>query len=164
MGRSVYVAIPLMFLLAVVQTAVLPHFQLLNLSPILPLLFAMAWALLHRAEDGLMWAFIGGLFLDLFSITYVGISSLTFVVSVTAVLLFAATFPEGDYLTMLAMSVFGTFIYALTYGLLLRLWGQSDSFNLILTLLPLILLHAIFCLPVYWLLKVTEQIFGNSKK
>lgn len=162
MGRSVYVAVPLMFLLAVVQTAVLPYFPILNLTPLLPFLFALAWALIHHPEDGLVWAFLGGLFIDLFSLNLVGITTLAFVGSITAVILIASTFPEGDYLTMLAMSVVGTLIYIVLYGLLLRLWGQISSFNLILTLLPLILLHAILGLPIYWVLNTIERLFSRG--
>ena len=163
MTRSVYIAIPLMFLLAVMQTAVLPSFPILNVVPVLPFLFALAWALIHHPEDGLVWAFVGGLFLDLFSLNYAGIHSLAFVVSITAVIFLEATFPEGDYLTMLALSVIGTVIYIVLYGVLLRIWGQVSSFNLILTLLPLILLHAILGLPIYWVLNSFNRLFGEDR-
>ena len=115
MTRSVYIAIPLMFVLALLQTAVLPHFPVLGVIPLLPLLFAIAWAIIHQAEDGIVWGFIGGLFLDLFSISYVGISSLTLVICVTAVVLVADTISESGYITMLVLTLVGSILYILVY-------------------------------------------------
>ncbi|MEM7333216.1 MAG: rod shape-determining protein MreD [Chloroflexota bacterium] len=163
MTRSIYIAIPLMFLLAILQTAVWPHFTIFGMIPSLPLLFALCWAVVHQPEDGIMWGFIAGLLLDLFSISYVGISSLTFVISVTAVVLIADTISDTGYLTMLILTVVGTLVYILSFSILLRLWGLSDSFNLILTLLPLLLLHAILVLPIYWGLRTVRRLFVNER-
>lgn len=164
MSRSIYFSIPVMFVLAVVQTAVFPHFPILNITPSLPYLFALAWALIHHPEDGLVWAFVGGVFLDLFSLQPFGISSLAFVVSITAVILLQSTFPEGEYLAMLGLSVIGTLVYILIYTILLRIFNQIPSFNLILTLLPLILLHAILGLPIYWGLNSFEKVLAKVRR
>ena len=61
MRYSIYFAIPLMLLLAVVQTAVLPKFTILGASPQLPFLVALTWGLLHSREEGMIWAFVAGL-------------------------------------------------------------------------------------------------------
>lgn len=163
MTRSVYIAIPLMFVLAILQTAVFPHFPVLGVIPLLPLLFSIAWAIIHQPEDGIMWGFIAGLFLDLFSISYIGISSLTLVICVTAVVLVADTISESGYVTMLALTLVGTILYILVYTILLRIWGLSNSFNLILTLLPLLLLHVILGLPIYWVLNSLRQLFVQER-
>ena len=59
MAVSFYAAIPLMALLAIVQTAVLPHFPIAGVEPQLLFLVALAWGLVRGLEDGLVWAFIG---------------------------------------------------------------------------------------------------------
>lgn len=158
MGRSIYISIPLMFLLAVLQTAVFPFLLNYSLTPILPFVVALAWALIYRPEDGLVWAFAGGFFLDLFSTQLLGINALAFVLALAAVLLIESTLPNGRYLTMLILSSLGTLIYILLYSLLLRTWGTPVSFSLVLTLLPLILLHAILGLPIYWLLERIDRL------
>ncbi|MCP4417208.1 MAG: rod shape-determining protein MreD, partial [Chloroflexi bacterium] len=87
MSASIYLAIPLMIVLGLVQTAVLPHFPILGNTPQLALLVALSWGMLHGIEEGVIWAFLGGIFTDLFSISPVGVSSLAFMVGITAVLL-----------------------------------------------------------------------------
>ena len=85
MRATVYVAIPLMLLLAVLQTAVLPRFPILGLTPLLPLLVVISWTLLHGLEEGLVWGFTAGLAMDLFSIGPLGATALAYMTAVLAV-------------------------------------------------------------------------------
>ena len=78
MGNHLYLAVPLMAVLAVVQTSVLPRFPVLGAVPQLLFLVALAWGILRGLEQGLFWAFIAGFFVDLFSLAPLGISSLAF--------------------------------------------------------------------------------------
>ena len=82
MAVNFYAAIPLMAVLAILQTAVLPRFPIAGLEPQLVFLVALAWGLLRGLEEGLVWAFIAGLWLDLFSMTPLGLSSLAFMAAV----------------------------------------------------------------------------------
>ena len=61
MSSTIYLAIPVMLVLAVVQTAVLPRFPIFGLVPLLPFLVALAWGLLRGMNEGIVWAFVGGL-------------------------------------------------------------------------------------------------------
>ena len=82
MAVNFYAAIPLMAVLAVLQTAVLPRFPIAGLEPQLVFLVALAWGLLRGLEEGLVWAFIAGIWADLFSLTPLGLSSLAFMAGV----------------------------------------------------------------------------------
>lgn len=157
MSPSIYLALPLMFLLAVLQSAVLPYFPIFGLVPLLPLVVSLAWALIHRIEDGLVWAFVGGLLLDLFSMNLLGINAAALLVALAVAIPIKATLPNARYLIMLVLTGVSTLVYILVYGLLLRVWGQLFSFNFVLALLPLILLHAILGAPIYW---VMVKIYG----
>lgn len=159
MSGSIYFALPLMLLLAVLQTAVFPHFPIFNLVPLWPLLFALAWALIHRIEDGLVWAFIGGLLLDLFSMSLIGINAAAMVIAIAVALPLRQALPNSRYLIMLVLTAVSTLVYILVYGMLLRIWGQLFSFNFLLALLPLVLLHAILGAPIYWVMWQIYAVF-----
>lgn len=151
MSSSIYLAIPVMLLLSIVQTAVLPHLQLFNLSPQLPLLVALSWGLLRGMNEGVVWAFIGGLMLDLFSITPLGLTALSYLTAVTAVLWVKEIFPTSRVILPLLLAALATIIYLIVNLLLLRLLNIISSFQIVTTLWPLIIINAIAMLPVYWL-------------
>ncbi|HEX6386391.1 MAG TPA: rod shape-determining protein MreD [Anaerolineae bacterium] len=159
MNPSVYLAVPVMLLLTVVQTAVLPHFPILGLTPQLPFLVALAWALLHGAEEGIVWAFVAGFFLDLFSIGPMGVTSLTFMVAVLAVTRIGQLLPSSRVFLPAILAGLATLLALFSYLLLLRLLGYLVSLQTATALASLALLHAGLVLPVYWLIYTLERVF-----
>ena len=153
MSSSIYAAIPLMVLLAVVQTAVLPRFPILGLVPLLPFLIALSWGLLRGINEGILWAFIAGIFLDLFSIIPVGVSALAFMGGITAVLLIQQILPISQFLLPALFAAVATLIYLLIYFVLLAIFGFGIDTVVATSLLPLILLHAALNLPIYWVMR-----------
>lgn len=66
-GVSLYLLVPLLLAVVLLQATVLPELTILGVKPELMLLMVLAWSLLRGPEEGLVWAFMGGLALDLFS-------------------------------------------------------------------------------------------------
>jgi rod shape-determining protein MreD len=64
---SLYFAVPFLTLIAVVEATVLPHLRVGNAQPDLTLLVVGAWSLRRGIEEGGIWAFVGGIALDLLS-------------------------------------------------------------------------------------------------
>jgi rod shape-determining protein MreD len=64
---SLYVAIPLLLLVALIQDVVLAPVSFLGAYPDLLFLVIVVWSLLRGAGEGMIWAFIGGFTLDLLS-------------------------------------------------------------------------------------------------
>ncbi len=120
--RSVYLAIPVMIVLAIVQSTILPKFPVLGFVPLLVLLVALAWGLLHTLEEGVAWAFIGGLLIDLFSVGPLGATSLALMAAVTAVILIQRNFPESRFVLPALLSFLATIIFWFVYLLLLRIF------------------------------------------
>jgi rod shape-determining protein MreD len=151
MSGSIYLAIPLMIFLGLVETAVLPHFPILGNTPQLALLAALSWGMLHGIEEGAIWAFFAGIFTDLFSISPMGVSSLAFMVGITAVLLATRALPTSRLLIPLILAGLSTLISFLSNILLLRLFGTITDFQSITFLPTLALINILFILPIYWL-------------
>ncbi|MCP4362834.1 MAG: rod shape-determining protein MreD [Chloroflexi bacterium] len=152
MSSSVYVAIPVMAVLAILQTAVWPYFTIFGLAPQLPLLIALSWGLLRGVNEGIIWGFIGGLLLDLFSISPLGLTALSYMIAIAAVLWIQQAISAGRFILPLLLAGLATIIYLIVTLIFLRLLGILSDFDTAVTLLPLILANAIIMLPVYWLM------------
>ncbi|MBP9502270.1 MAG: rod shape-determining protein MreD [Candidatus Promineofilum sp.] len=155
----IYIAIPLMALLAIVQSSILPRFPIAGVAPQLLFIVALGWGLLRGLEEGLIWAFIAGLFVDLFSLAPMGVSSLAFMAGMTPILL-RRVLPPRRLLVASLMGALGTIIYLLAYTLLLQFTAFGVTISGMLELLPLILIHAVIITPVYllldYLLRITK--------
>lgn len=157
MSGSIYLAIPLMIILGLVQTAVLPHFPFLGSTPQLGLLVALAWGLLYGIEEGVVWAFLAGIFADLFSISPVGVSALAFMGGITAVLWAARALPASRVFMPLILAGLTTIISFLINMLLLRLFGTITDFRSITIIPSLTLVNILAILPIYWLLFIINR-------
>lgn len=158
MSGTIFVAIPMMLILAVVQTAVFPYFPLFTLTPQLPFVVSLGWGLQRGPEEGVLWAFVGGFCLDLFSLAPMGTTSLSFMVAVFIASFIAQALPSSRFFLPMFLGVLATLISLVVYFLYLRLLGQATSIELIVNLLPVSILHGGLILPVYWLVYLIDNI------
>lgn len=157
MNRSMITAVPLMLLLAVLQTAVLPHFPLFGYVPQFPFLVALAWGLLRGMEEGVFWAFIAGFSLDLFSIAPNGVTALAFMAGVLAATLLTEALPPSRFFLPAILAILSTIFSLAIYFLALRILGFQTSLEIITSLLPLSILHGGLILPIYWLAYLIDR-------
>jgi rod shape-determining protein MreD len=73
---SQYLAFIILFCLAVLQTTVMPRVTVMGVHPNLVLMAVTSWSLLRGAEEGMLWALVGGLAMDLFSGAPLGVCAL----------------------------------------------------------------------------------------
>jgi rod shape-determining protein MreD len=186
--RSIYFAIPIMLFLAIIQATIMPKFPILGFVPLLTLLVALAWGLLHTLEQGVAWAFIGGLFVDMFSVGPIGATSLAMMAAISAVILIKRNFPESRVILPIALGFLATLTFWFIYLLILRLAvpiiigdpalgiepllqgtrapGLSADITRLYTLnqttigygLLLAFGHALLLLPVYWAIYTAERL------
>ena len=64
---SLYVTLPLLTVLALLQDTTLAQVTVLGAHPDVVLLAVVVWAFLRGSAEGTVWAFVGGLILDLLS-------------------------------------------------------------------------------------------------
>jgi rod shape-determining protein MreD len=178
-----------MALLAIIQSTVLPKVPILGVVPHILLLATVAWGLRYGLRQGIIWAFIAGLFFDLFSIGPLGASALSLILAVVVIHRVQRSFPESRILMPSLLSGLATLVYWFVYLLLLRLLvplivdklqflgiaalsGSARAPNLLQDvsayytlnhkswsmILPLVMVHALLILPVFWGLHGLEQI------
>ncbi len=64
---TIYLVVPLLAVVAILQSTVVSHFQVWGVFADLPLLVVVNWAILRGPREGLVWGFVAGLVLDVFS-------------------------------------------------------------------------------------------------
>ena len=152
MGSSIYIAAPFLLLLAVLQTAVLPRFPILGAVPQLLLLVSLVWGALRGVNEGVVWAFVAGVCQDILSAAPMGVTSLTFMAAVFVAVSAAQLFPSNRFFMPLMQGALATLIFLGLHFVLLNVLGYGLRWETAVSLLPLIILHSILTLPLYWLL------------
>ena len=121
MSARIYLAFPVMLLLLLIQVTVSPNFELYGVVPQLLFLITIVWALYYGLQQGLIWAFVGGILIDLFSAGPMGASSLALMAAVFVVVSIQRLFPENRILVPLALGAVASLVFWLVYLLLLRI-------------------------------------------
>jgi len=147
--KHIFIAVPLMAVLAILHTSVLAQIPVLGAAPQLLFLVALAWGIVRGMEEGLAWAFVAGVFTDLFSLAPLGISSLAFMAGVAGPLMIRRALPPHRLLVAMFLAALGTVIYLTVYAVGLRIFGFGIGLGGLAELLPLIGFHAILILPIY---------------
>lgn len=150
MRSTVSLSIPLMAILAILESAIFARFPIFGLRPQVPFLVALAWGLLRDVEEGVVWAFVGGFFVDLFSILPIGMTSLVWMLVVLGVSWAAQTFPASRFFLPSLLAGLGTLISIPLMFVGLRLLGYELPVGMLTQLTPTAVLHAILILPIYW--------------
>jgi rod shape-determining protein MreD len=163
---SLQLGIPLFFLAGIVQTTIMSRLEIAGGQPDLIVLVVLAWAILDKGQEGMVWGFVGGLVLDLFSTTPFGISSVALVV----VTFFVSLAESQVYRESLILPVFlgglGAAGYHAIYMILLRVLdgvplGWSEV--VVYVTLPSILFDIILIVPVVRLLSgVYDQLHPRA--
>ena len=165
-GRSdinPYLTFPLLTGVALIQTTALAGVEVLGARPNLMLLVVLIWAVVRGIDEGLIWAFVGGLLLDLLSGGPLASMALA---------LLAGAYLAGQSLgeqvgsraiRLVVLTVLGATAYHLTLLLILDWSGHAVDwgFSLLQVAGPSVLLNALLApilLPsLTWLERVTGE-------
>lgn len=127
-GALFYLMIPLLLLLAVVQSTTANRFQLGGVKPDLVLLMVIAGTILYGPRSGILWAFVGGVAIDLFSGGPLGASSLAMMAAVLVVGIGHRPLSRYNPLVPLTAAMLGTLVYASVYLAILALLNSMGWF------------------------------------
>ncbi len=160
---NLYAAILLLGTVAIVQSTAMPRLAIMGVKPDLMLLVVMSWSLLRGGEEGLVWAFIGGLALDILSGAPFGASTLALMaVSFLSGLGEVRIFRTHIVLPLLT-ALFATLVYDVLFLLLLQMSGWPVAWldNLVKVILPSALLNVALSPLVYQALRWLHRATGK---
>lgn len=121
------VMIPLLGTLAIIQTVVGPRLAIFQVRPDLMLLAVLAWTLFNGGYSGMVWAFVGGLWMDVLSGGPMGASSLALMAAALVAGVGHNRLFRSNPLTLLVAAVLGSLVYAFVYlGILVVVGRRVD--------------------------------------
>ena len=149
------IAIPLLSLLLVLQSAVINRLPLLQGVPDLILLVVTAWALQERVRSAWQWAIIGGLLVGYLSVLPLAIPLGSYLFATLLALAFRRRIWQVPILAVFAVIFVSSIANQLVTALYLSISGSLitwlDALNLIV--LPSLILNLILVVPIYALIK-----------
>jgi rod shape-determining protein MreD len=151
---AIFLAVPILGFLLILQSAVLSRIPLLGGTTDLVLLAVIAWSLHKRVQTAWHWGIIGGLMVGYVSALPIGVILLGYLLAVALALAFRGRVWQVPILAMLVVTFFGTMIVHLITLVVLRLLGSQlpllQTLNLVT--LPSVLLNLLLAVPFYTLL------------
>lgn len=146
-----YLLIPLLGIVALLQTTLVPALQVFNAVPSLVLVVVVGYTMEYGSHRGFMWAFIGGLWLDLLSGTPFGTSAVALLIVVAVIGLVSASIYRGHVAILALAGLLAGVLYGLiTVGILTLLGRQTEWVEVIVgVILPNALYDAVL-LPVLY--------------
>jgi rod shape-determining protein MreD len=125
-GALYYAMVPLVLAAGLLQSTAATRLEVRNVKPDLVLLLLIAGTLVYGSRPGLLWAFMGGIALDVFSGGPMGASSLALMAAVLVAGLGHRTLSRYNILVPLGATLLGTVMYGLTY---LAVLSALDMFS-----------------------------------
>lgn len=150
---TIYLVVPLLVVVAILQTTLVPHLAVWGVFADLPLLVVVNWSLLRGPREGIIWGCIAGLAVDLFSGAPFGAATLALIaVGLLAGLGAATVFRAHIALPLLAMFL-ATIVYDLLLLLVVRISGYPVAWlnSFFRIILPSAVLNAILT-PVFFVI------------
>lgn len=144
----------ILVVVAFIQHVVLPHVTFFGAHPNLMVVVVVAWGLLRGNRDGLIWALVGGILLDLFSLAPMGTATLPLLIVMFLVgLLEFTAFRVVIWLPIATMFVATPLYQLLALSVLKTLgWGTNWGRTLEL-LLPMATLNALLMVLIFPLMR-----------
>lgn len=161
-----YLSLPVLALAAVLQASITPQFSLLGGRPDLVFLVVLAWSLNAPLEQGVVWAFVGGILQDLMSAAPTGISVIGMVLIVFALDAFRQQVYRVGVVTIMWAVLAGTLFQQILLMVLLLLTGFQVSLvgNLGYVVLPTVFYNFVLMFPVYFVTRrVQKRVEGRAR-
>jgi rod shape-determining protein MreD len=152
---TIYLVVPILVILALLQATIVPHLAIWGVFPDLPVLIVASWGLLRGKVEGSLWGFIAGVAVDLFSGAPFGAATLS-LMAVGFVSGLGKTSALRAHVTLPVLMVFlTTILSSTTFLLILLISGQSVVWldSLLRIVLPSAVLNAL----------ITPVIFGGMR-
>jgi rod shape-determining protein MreD len=161
----IYLAVPLLVVVAVLQATVVTHLKVLGVFADLPLLVVVSWGLLRGSRDGLIWGFLAGVAVDVLSGAPFGAATLSlmavgFLGGLARRSVYAAHFVFPMVLVFLV-----TILYNALFLLIVGLSGDAVMWldSLLRIILPSAILNAALAPVMLALMRLIQRRFGPDE-
>lgn len=170
-----FLSIPILALAAALQASIVPQFSFLGGRPDLVFLLVIAWAVNSPLEQGVVWAFVGGILKDLLSAAPLGTSSLGMVIVVFGVYFVRRQLYSVGLFSLIWMAMLGSVFQQVVSRLIILFTSlQPAYFNLFsldvlaedltYVILPTVVYNLVMIFPVYWFVRRVQRRLERSRR
>lgn len=157
---SPYLVFPLLALLTIAQTTLVPIFLPGPVRPDLMLMVVVGWGVVHGSGQAALWGLVGGLLLDLFSGAPFGLQALSLGMIGWLADALQTNFFRSNILIPLATIFIAGLLYHLGQAGVMQLLNHtinwaSYSFNVVM---PTAILNTALMPLVYWILRRLDRV------
>ena len=162
---TIYLVVPLLVTLAILQSTIVSHFRMWGVFADLPLLVVVSWSLLRGPREGLIWGFIAGAAVDIFSGAPFGAATFGLMAAgLLSGLGQSTVFRSQLFLPLLAM-LLATIVYDMLFLLVVSISGYSVSWmdSLLHLILPSAVLNAVLTPVVFVIMRWLKTRLGREE-
>lgn len=162
---NAYLTVLLLAGIALLDTTLTPHLSYLSGQPQLMLLAVVSWSLLRGVREGIIWAFIGGVFLDLLSGASFGIVTLPLLLVAYMSGLGEVNVFRANFLLPIIVGAMAVVLYNVVSLALRQLLGQPMLWNaaILHIVLPALLVNLLALPAVFFPLRRLHQATGQPQ-
>ena len=162
---TIYLVVPLLVIVAILQSTIVSHFRIWGVFVDLPLLVVVSWSLLRGSREGLVWGFIAGLTVDLFSVAPFGAATLGMMAAgFLSGLGKSAVFGSQIILPLITVLLV-TIVYDILFLLVVWISGYPVSWldGLLHLILPSAVLNTVLMPVVFVIMRWLNTRFGRAE-
>lgn len=160
-----FLSIPLLGLAAAMQAGLVPHIRILGGTPDLVFLLVLAWAINARLEDGILWAFVGGIMQDLLSAAPLGTSTFGLLLVVFGISGLGQQVYRIGFLMLIGITLIGSLVHQLTALIVMIFFGLRIDLSIAITyvIAPTLVYNIVLIGPVYWFIsRLQRRVIGDK--
>ena len=152
---AILIAIPILSILTVFQSAIVSRLPLLHGTADIILLVLIAWALQEQVRTAWQWSILGGFLVGFGSILHFSIPIVTYFLITQVVLIVRRRIWGIPIIAMFAMTFIGSLLSQIVSALAISISGTPlpvfDTLRLII--LPSLILNLLLAAPIYAIIK-----------
>ena len=150
---------------AMLQSTLVSHFRILGVFADLPLLVVVSWSLLRGPREGLIWGFIAGLTVDLYSGAPFGAATFGLMAAGFLSGLGQSTVFRAQLFLPLVAVLLATVVYDILFLLVVWISGYPVSWldSLFRLVLPSAVLNAVLTPVVFVIMRWLNTRFGREE-
>ncbi len=154
-----FLSFPILIIAAVLQATFMPQIRLLGGSPDLVYLIVLSWSINATLDSSVLWAFVGGISLDLLSYAPLGTSTLGIVITVFIISGIGGQVYRIGFVLLIGSVLIGSFFQQISIMIILTITGYSVDWGLSLgyVVAPTIFYNLVFVLPIYWIIRRIQR-------
>ena len=162
---TIYLVVPLLVTVAILQSTLVSHFRIWGVFADLPLLVVVSWGLLRGPREGLIWGFIAGVTVDLFSGAPFGAATFGLMAAGFISGLGQSTVFRSQLLLPLLAVLLATIVYDILFMIVVWISGNPVSWldSLFRLVLPSAVLNAVLTPVVFVIMRWLNTRFGREE-